>query len=648
MAQATVALAVAGPLLVAFNVAPSPTILNQLAAVGLWGAALLALAALGSQPHHQDPGHANHAGDAMAYPWQTPWQATRWLLAALLLVAVFALGGALWSTVSGGLAMSATGLLAMAATLVLVGAACAQRPWARDVVLRGLVWGWVGLGAISGVVGLVQVFAPAWADGNLIAQSAIPGRAVGNVRQPNHLASLMLGACAALVPMSLLLCRIPRASVAADASDPTHHANRDHAPMDSPQGWLPWLPWLMFPAFVFVIVLTGSRTGVVGVVLLALWGGFDRTLPGRWRVGLLLGPLWYVLSWLGMAQWASSTGGNFGAAARLGEADMSSSRFAILADTVTLIGQQPWFGVGFGEFNLAWSMTPLPHRPVAFFDHSHNLPLQLAVELGVPLALLVLGFLGAALWQAYRRTRTPWMTTNVGDAANAVAMRALFLMLLLMAVHSQFEYPLWYAHFLLPTAFMWGLCLGPAAMRAPSGTATQPAAGGYQPSPNAAPDITNTRHQHRHATWPWAAAGLLMTVLTIAALRDYQKVVSIFEPQERAAPLQQRIADGQASWFFAHHANYAWGTTADLPGLAMPAFDGAKHYLLDARLMMAWAQGLAEQGDLDRARHIADRLREFRNPATREWFAECQSSAFVQPPFQCAPTSKVLDWRAFR
>jgi O-antigen ligase len=635
--QATVGLAVAMPLLVAFNVAPSPTILNQLAAVGLWGAALLTLAALGAQPRRTSPDHLVTPSSSGA------WHATRWLLSALLLAGLFALGGTLWSSVGLGLAVSATGLLAMAAMLVLVGAASAQRPWLHGPVLRGLSWGWVLLGVVSSGVALMQVFAPAWADGNWIAQSAIPGRAVGNVRQPNHLATLMLGACAALVPLSLMLARQTK------PVQPTAAATRsDYAA----KGPLPWWPSLLFPLFVFVIVLTGSRTGVVGMMLLALWGLLDRALPGRWRVGLLLGPLWYVLSWLGMAQWASSTGGTFGAAARLGEADMSSSRFAILRDTVTLIGQQPWFGVGFGEFNLAWSMTPLPQRPVAFFDHSHNLPLQLAVELGVPVALLVLTLLGAALWQAYRRTRTLTTRTNAadtarGNAANALAMRALFLMLLLMAVHSQFEYPLWYAHFLLPTAFMWGLCLGWSPRAEPTTPAEAPTVTIPQPSTNATSDNTNNHRRHSH-TWPWAAAGLLMTVLTITALRDYQKVVAIFEPQDRAAPLQQRIADGQGSWFFAHHANYAWGTTADLPGQAMPGFDGAKHYLLDARLMMAWAQGYAEQGDLERARHIADRLREFRNPATQAWFAECQSNAFVQPPFQCIPASKDLNWRAFR
>jgi hypothetical protein len=612
IAQLMLALAVALPLLVAYNVAPSPTILNQLSAMGLWGVALMALASL---RRAVNSAALTAAPLASAAPSST-LHATRWLVAALLIVALLALGGALWGAVGLGLAVSATGLLLMAAALVVVGAGCSAHPALLHTVTRGLVVGWVLLGVASAVVGCVQVFVPQAADGHWIAPSAIVGRAVGNVRQPNHLATLMLGACAALVPLTLML-------------------QARQAAASSMSRLMSWLPMALFFPFVFVITLTGSRTGVVGVVLLALWGAFDRHLPGRWRVALLLGPLLYVLSWWAMTQWASTTGGTFGAASRLGEADMSSSRFAILADTWTLIQQQPWWGVGFGEFNLAWSMTPLPHRPVAFFDHSHNLPLQLAVELGIPMALVVLALLALALRQAYRQTRQP----VVGDATSTVAMHAFLMMLLLMAVHSQFEYPLWYAHFLLPTAFMWGLCLGPRASAE---------------TPNASNKITQRLLPSGQGAdappraWPWGLAGAVMTIAAVAALIDYQKAVVIFEPQDHAKPLVERIADGQASWFFAHHANYAWGTTADLPGEAMPAFAGAKHYLLDARLMMAWAQGFAEQGDLDRARHIADRLREFRNPATKAWFAECQSDAFVKPPFQCTPATKALDWRAFR
>jgi hypothetical protein len=47
-------------------------------------------------------------------------------------------------------------------------------------------------GVLNLGIGLVQVFAPDWPDGDWIAASGIVGRAVGNLRQPNHLSSLLL------------------------------------------------------------------------------------------------------------------------------------------------------------------------------------------------------------------------------------------------------------------------------------------------------------------------------------------------------------------------------------------------------------------------------------------------------------------------
>jgi O-antigen ligase len=61
---------------------------------------------------------------------------------------------------------------------------------------------------------------------------------------------------------------------------------------------------------------------------------------------------------------------------------------------------------------MAWTLTPLPGRPTAFFDHAHNLPLHLAAELGLPLALavmaLLLGAFGSAAWRAWRCSRWAW------------------------------------------------------------------------------------------------------------------------------------------------------------------------------------------------------------------------------------------------
>ena len=101
-----------------------------------------------------------------------------------------------------------------------------------------------------------------------------------------------------------------------------------------------------------------------------------------------------------MALWSAESGHAFGAASRLSEGAGSPSRLAILRDAWALTAANPLFGVGWGEFNFAWSLTPFPDRPIAFFDHTHNLPAQLAVELGLPWAGAVLLLLGWALFGA--------------------------------------------------------------------------------------------------------------------------------------------------------------------------------------------------------------------------------------------------------
>ena len=64
---------------------------------------------------------------------------------------------------------------------------------------RAFFGAWAAVGVLHAAVGLVQVFAPDLADGDWIAHSSVAGRAVGNLRQPNHLSSLMLWAAIALV-----------------------------------------------------------------------------------------------------------------------------------------------------------------------------------------------------------------------------------------------------------------------------------------------------------------------------------------------------------------------------------------------------------------------------------------------------------------
>ena len=565
--------AAAGPSLLAYNVSPSPTFLNQALALALWGgfAAAAALAANTARPLH------------------TAMRDAVLPLAALGLV----LGAALWSWLPGslptGLALSAIGMLLAALLLLLSGAAVRSGTLAVPIFTMFCA-GWVLAGLLSSLVGALQVFAPSLPDGNWIARSGLPGRAVGNLRQPNHLSSLLLWSAMALVPL-LELGRVRRG-----------------------------IGWALFAALVLGVVLTASRTGVLGIGLLALWGLLDRCLSRSTRLLLVLSPLLYLLAWLGLAAWASDSQHAFGGEARLAEADLSGSRFGIWANTLALIRQQPWTGVGLGEFNLAWTLTPFPGRPVAFFDHTHNLPLQLAVELGLPLAALVIGLLLAALWQVWQRAR-------VDDDASSLTRRTAWMMVLLIALHSQLEYPLWYAYFLLPAAWLLGYGLGRPATTAAAASAAPAAA-------------TTTR--------PLFVAGVLLAIGGALSLVDYARVAMIFAAPGDGTPLAQRIADGQRSWLFSHHASYAAVMVDDRLSASDPAFADAPHYLLDARLMMAWARALERSGEHDKARYVAQRLREFRNPQADEFFEPCDDPVPGAPlPFQCQAPSRPLGWRDF-
>src|SRR6185369_7205388 len=171
-----------------------------------------------------------------------------------------------------------------------------------------------------------------------------------------------------------------------------------------------------------------------------------------------------------------------------------------------------------GDFNFAWTLTPFPGRPSEFYDHTHNLILNLLVEMGVPLGTLVLALLLYALRQALdhaiRDGREP-------GAAYPV-QRAAFVVVFLVAVHSMLEYPLWYSYFLLPTAFAFGLCL------------EQPIA-----SDVALADAADTE-----VTRPYVLAAMVLMLAGTLAVYDYMRVVVIFMPTE-AKPLEQRIVEGR-------------------------------------------------------------------------------------------------------
>lgn len=561
-------LGIASPFLIAFNLTPNATLFNQLAAFLSWGLVLVALPTRGER-----------------WFWK-PSSPISWVGLLMLL-------GLGWSVGHEGLPQPlALGYAACLGAFVAVHAAARRLTGehARALWWSGLCWALLLAGVGSVLISLVQVFWPQVADGNWIARSGLAGRAIGNVRQPNHLASLLMWSCIAGVYLSECG-RMGQAAL---------------------QRLL--LP-LLLAALVLADVLSASRTGMLGVLVLALWGGMDRSLSRHARLSLLLTPLMLVLAWQVIGAWAHSHDQVFGAESRLSDEGAGSpSRIAILSNAWTLLQRYPWTGVGAGEFNLAWTMTPFPDRPVAFFDHTHDLPMQLLVEFGVLVGGLLLVLL---LWALVRLIKLALQAN--GDEARL--RRSALMMVLMIGLHSLLEYPLWYVYFLLPTAFALGMGM---------------------------PKSESSDTEEGSPLALRLSAALLIAGSLYAAW-DYNKAVVIYAPPAGAASLEERIEVGQRSLFFSHLADYAAATSLPAGPQALAAAKRTAHNLIDARLMMAWARSLHASGDTERARYVVARLREFHNPAAQEWLDECVGLQLDQPaPFQCEPPRRDYDFREMR
>ncbi len=565
--------AVVLPALLAWNLPPSATFLNQAAAVIGWGVLLTLLTKVLPRPE------ISSSSGLMALLW------------AIGLLNLAVLGAWVCASLPTGIALTSVGMLCASAVAATVGATAVQHRHS-ELAMRCLCRAFMFAGLLSFVVSLIQVFVPAGADGTWIAMTALPGRASGNLRQPNHLGSLLLWSIIAAIWLA-----------------ESGALRRDV------------MAWRC-AMFVFALVLTGSRTAMLGVMILALWGALDRQLSRRTRVLLLLIPLFYALCWLGLMVLANDGQSAVVDPSRFStQRDISSSRFGLWSDTVALIARHPWFGVGWGGFNFAWSLTPSPNRSSHFFSNAHNLPLQFAVELGLPLAAVVLTLLCRALWLAFAVAR------NSPHPCQALQRRCAFVMVLLIGLHSLFEYPLWYAYFLLPTSFMFGLCVGEEAVTG----------------------VTATESSTRSALLRFTS--LVVVAAGVVSVFDYMSVTPIFRPGGASTTLNERVARGQRSWFFAYHADYVAATTAIVgaTGGSLAPFASATHHLLDTRLMIAWAQALNNAGATDQARYLAQRLREFRNPDATYYFEPCNGADNDdRAPYQCTLPERPFDYREFQ
>ena len=286
---------------------------------------------------------------------------------------------------------------------------------------------------LAGGVGLVQYF---WGDVGLApwVQPSTPGQAIGNLRQRNQQATLLaLGAWA-------LLWLVAQAQA---------QLRPGPASLGTRNWLLPFAGVLLAWSLAWIALAsaaTTSRTGalqwLVIVALLVLW----RRSMGRLALALAVAGLILYLAWAWLLpglllQWTGFQAEDlflrFG-----GEGRACVSRRVLWSNVLYLIAQKPWTGWGWGELDYAHYMTLFPGtRFCLLLDNAHDLPLHLAVELGVPVALLACVAVLAWVWRA-----RPWReTTPARQLAGGV--------LALVGLHSLVEFPLWYGPFQLAALF---------------------------------------------------------------------------------------------------------------------------------------------------------------------------------------------------
>lgn len=398
--------------------------------------------------------------------------------------------------------------LALAGALALTGLGAMlvrQRPPAS--VIGGLPWPWLCAllpwtlaGLVSSVLALLQYFGVAAPFGPWL-NWAPAGEAFANLRQRNQFASLANMAMATLLAVCVL------------------------APRQRVRGI-----WLVAAVALLLVAnaATASRTGLLQLLVLAgvvlLWRRDMHSLA--WVSGMLA---CYAFATLALPSLASLDPATHGMFSRLREGDaLCSSRLTLWRNVLHLIAQKPWLGLGWGELDYAHYITLYEGpRFCDILDNAHNLPLHLAVELGIPAAVLVCG--GVLVWILRAR---PWRETDA-------VRRAAWMVLAVIGVHSLLEYPLWYGPFQLAL----GLCLGLLwrdDLAAP-------------PAPAAA----------RHAP---TLLAVLSLALVVYAAWDYRRISQVYLPpdQRAAAYRDDTLAQAQRSWLYQRQVRFAALSVTDV------------------------------------------------------------------------------------
>lgn len=415
-------------------------------------------------------------------------------------------------------------------------------------LLMWVVGAWVLAAAVSSVLGVLQYLDLAH-DLSPWVNQPVKGDAFANLRQRNQFASLTSIGLVALLGWEAM-------DVAAGRVRREVQIAR----------------WLLLFLMAAGVACSLSRTGAVqwGVMglLAAAWAWRLARHNGQRSHNLLymalIAPCLVVL-WSVLMPWlADVMTGQQGASMILRVAGQTqdygvcAGRRVLWRNVLTLIAQHPWLGWGWGETDFAHFMTAYPTpRFCDMLDNAHDFPLHLALEFGVPFALLCL--LAALRWVLRRQ---PWRELRPERSM-------AWGMLCVLSIHSLLEYPLWYGPFQITLGLALGLLWAMPEQ-------------GLEPTAQ----VPSTPQQN--------GVLLMCSLLFLGCLyaaNDFRRVGQIYRPPalRDEAYRDNPLFYAKQTWLFRNQAEFAELTTqtvtADNAADIYPQAQRLMHYSPEARVV---------------------------------------------------------------
>ena len=266
---------------------------------------------------------------------------------------------------------------------------------------------------ISAAIGLLQWFNLQGPLTVYVVQTDAGERAMGNLGQPNQLATLLLIGIASLAW--------------------TYERKR-----------IGGLGFIVGVAFMTMgLVFAQSRAGMMSAVVAGIFLTWkNHAIPAR------IAP-WHVLAWLLTYAAAVLLLPSLSEILLMGQSrsmnpEVDSARITIWRQILSGIAQAPWVGYGWNETPTAHATGSVVVPGSVTFTNAHNVVLDLLAWNGIPLGLLLTGAC------AY------WFMSRMKGAVQSNAVYAMAC-LLPIAMHSMVEFPFAYAYFLLTAGLMVGI-----------------------------------------------------------------------------------------------------------------------------------------------------------------------------------------------